>query len=204
MDDQPPDATLMLAETARRVGSYAWVEMRLFEILGAWVASAPEVGVKLRFGTECYHHAWHAELWRARLPHLDQVDLDDLTAAANEQLEAFMAGLAAPAEPDQTIEKLVGLYRVLLPHKVTAYTEHLRAASIVSDAPIIRALNLALADELADWRSGEILVQAHLVSAGDVRRAADHQCRLEALMVEAGGITGPGPLRSDLSKGDCD
>ena len=55
-------------ETARKVGNYKWIEMRLFEALGGWVATVPELDVKMRLGTHCYKHAWHAELWHKRLP----------------------------------------------------------------------------------------------------------------------------------------
>ncbi len=37
-------------ETAKRVGNYKWIEMRLFEVLGGWVATVPEIDVKLRLG----------------------------------------------------------------------------------------------------------------------------------------------------------
>ena len=59
-----------VVETARRVGNYKWTEMKLFEALGGWVATVPELDVKMRLGTHCYHHAWHAELWHKRLPEL--------------------------------------------------------------------------------------------------------------------------------------
>jgi len=51
-------------ESARRVGNYKWAEMKLFEALGGWVATVPELDVKMRLGTHCYKHAWHAELSR--------------------------------------------------------------------------------------------------------------------------------------------
>ena len=38
-------------ETARRVGHYKWTEMKLFEALGGWVATVPELDVKMRLGT---------------------------------------------------------------------------------------------------------------------------------------------------------
>ncbi|TML59740.1 MAG: hypothetical protein E6G17_10815 [Actinobacteria bacterium] len=38
-------------ETARRVGNYKWIEMKLFEALGGWVATVPELDVKMRLGT---------------------------------------------------------------------------------------------------------------------------------------------------------
>ncbi len=37
-------------ESARRVGNYKWAEMRLFEVLGGWVATVPELDVKLVLG----------------------------------------------------------------------------------------------------------------------------------------------------------
>jgi len=181
-------------ETARRVGAYKWVEMRLFEALGGWVATVPELDVKLKLGTHCYHHAWHAELWHKRLPELREMNPDRLTVPANDGVVALMEAISAPEAPDQTVEKLVGVYRVLIPRKIAAYTFHLNNTSTVTDAPTIRSLKFALADELEDWREGEMLLQSLIGSAGEAERAAQHQARLEALAVEAGGIAGPGSI----------
>ncbi|MGB7880938.1 MAG: hypothetical protein WBL31_19390, partial [Ilumatobacteraceae bacterium] len=41
-----------------------------------------------------------------------------------------------------------------------------------------------------DWRDGEMLLQSLITTPKHVERAAVHQARLEALMIEAGGITG--------------
>jgi hypothetical protein len=62
--------TFSVEDSARRVGNYKWIETKLFEVLGGWVATVPELDVKMRLGTHCYHHAWHAELWHKRLPEL--------------------------------------------------------------------------------------------------------------------------------------
>ncbi len=180
--------------TARRVGNYKWIEMRLFEILGGWVATVPELDVKIRLGTHCYHHAWHAELWHKRLPELREMNPERLTAPANEELVAFVDAMSEPEGPDQTIEKLVGAYRVLIPHKIAAYTYHLNGTSSITDAPTIRSIKLALADEFEDWRDGEMMLQSIIESPEDAARAAAHQGRLEALMVSAGGIAGPDSL----------
>src|SRR5947208_16919568 len=94
-------------ETARRVGAYKWVEMRLFEALGGWVATVPELDVKTRLGTHCYKHAWHAELWHKRLPELREMDPDRMIRAANADLEAFLAALTEPEAAAQTIDKPV-------------------------------------------------------------------------------------------------
>ena len=181
-------------ETARRVGNYKWIEMRLFELLGGWVATVPELDVKMRLGTHCYHHAWHAELWHKRLPELREMNPERLTVPANEELVAFVDAMSEPEAPQLTIEKLVGVYRVLIPHKIAAYTYHLNNTSTITDAPTIRSLKFVLGDELDDWRDGEMLIQSMLRDADDVRRAAAHQARLEELMVAAGGIAGPGSI----------
>jgi hypothetical protein len=181
-------------ESARRVGNYKWVEMKLFEALGGWVATVPELDVKMRLGTHCYHHAWHSELWHKRLPELREMNPDRLTQPPNEAMEAFIEAMTEPEAPDLTIEKLVGVYRVLIPHKIAAYTYHLNNTSEITDAPTIRSLRFALTDELEDWRDGEMLLQSLIETPEEVDRATAHQARLEKIMIEAGGIAGPGSI----------
>jgi hypothetical protein len=181
-------------ETARRVGHYKWIEMRLFEALGGWVATVPELDVKMRLGTHCYQHAWHAELWHKRLPELREMNPDRLTVPPNDEMVTFVEALTEPEKPDETIEKLVGVYRVLIPHKIAAYTYHLNNTSTITDAPTIRSLKLVLNDEFEDWRDGEMLIQSLLETPEEVSRAAAHQARLETLILAAGGVAGPGSI----------
>jgi hypothetical protein len=183
-------------ESAARVGHYKWIEMRLFEALGGWVATVPELDVKMRLGTHCYHHAWHAELWHKRLPELREMNPDRLAVPPNAELETFVDAMTEPEAPELTIEKLVGVYRVLIPHKIAAYTYHLNNTSTITDAPTIRSLRFALQDELDDWRDGEMLIQSLLESPDEVDRAMAHQAKLEKLMVAAGGIAGDGSIGS--------
>lgn len=181
-------------ESAVRVGNYKWIEMRLFEVLGGWVATVPELDVKMRLGTHTYHHAWHAELWHKRLPELREMNQERLTVPANDELVTFVEAMTEPEAPELTIEKLTGVYRVLIPHKIAAYTYHLNNTSTITDAPSIRSLKFALADEFEDWRDGEMILQSLLDTPEAVQRAADHQSKLEKLMLAAGGIAGPGSI----------
>ena len=189
-------------ETARRVGNYKWVEMRLFEALGGWVATVPELDVKLKLGTHCYQHAWHAELWHKRLPELREMNPDRLTVPANDGVVALLNAVTEPDAPGETIEKLVGVYRVLIPRKIAAYTYHLNNTSTVTDAPTIRSLRFALADEIEDWREGEMLLQSLISSDADAKRAADRFARLEALAIAAGGIAGPGSIGPSMDEAE--
>jgi hypothetical protein len=124
-----------------------------------------------------------------------------LTKPANDELVTFVEALTEPEKPDQTIEKLVGVYRVLIPHKIAAYTYHLNNTSTITDAPTIRSLKLVLNDEFEDWRDGEMLLQSLIETDDEVDRAAIHQARLEKLMLAAGGIAGPGSIGSNVLMG---
>jgi hypothetical protein len=178
-------------DSARRVGNYRWVEIKLFEALGGWVATVPELDVKMVLGRHCYHHAWHAELWTKRLPELREMNVERMTVAANPEFEKFIDAVREPEAPELTIEKLVGVYRVLLPHKIAAYRYHANGTSEITDAPTIRSLKFALQDELEDWQDGEMLIQSLLDSPEKVERAIARQKELELLIVAAGGIAGP-------------
>src|SRR5579884_3626310 len=137
-----------VSESARRVGNYKWIEMRLFEALGGWVATVPELDVKMVLGRHCYHHAWHAELWTKRLPELREMNVERMTVPPSAEFEKFIDAVREPEGPQLTIEKLVGVYRVLIPRKIAAYRYHMNGTSQITDAPTIRSLKFALQDEI--------------------------------------------------------
>jgi hypothetical protein len=148
----------------------------------------------MRLGTHTFHHAWHADLFRKRLPELREMRPERLVVPPNDELVAFFDAMTAPEDPELTIEKLVGVFRVLLPRKIACYTYHVNATSKITDAPTVRILGFILQDELADWKDGEMLIQSLMTSEQAVQRAAAHQGRLEELMVAAGGIAGEGSI----------
>ena len=117
-----------------------------------------------------------------------------MTQPPNDEFVRFMEAVREPEAADQTIEKLVGVYRVLIPRKIAAYTYHLNATSPITDAPTIRSLKFALQDEFEDWRDGEMLLQSLIDSPEKVERAHRRQAELEGLVVASGGIAGPGSL----------
>jgi len=191
----PESATpFTLEESARRLGACRWVELRMFELMGRWVTTIPELDAKLVVGTQCSHHAWHAELWLERIPVTAEWTADGLTRPASGAVADLLDAVAGPVDPDLTIEKLVGVYRVVIPRTIAAYSFHLNHTSTVADVPVIRALKLCLRDELEDWREGEALLQSLIGSESEARRAASRQADLEVLAVRAGGIAGPGSI----------
>lgn len=187
-------------ESARLVGSYAWVETRLFEAMGGWVATVPELDVKILLGRHCYHHAWHSRLLSERLPELREIDAGRATVPVNGGVAGFAAALAEPGAAHLTIEKLVGVYRVLLPRLVVAYSVHAANTSAITDAPTVRTLDLLLRDEMADWAEGQAVLQTLLRTEADLERARRRQVELESLLVAAGGLTGEGPVLADPAR----
>jgi hypothetical protein len=181
-------------ETARRVGNYKWAEMRLFEVLGGWVATVPELDVKMVLGRHTWFHAEHAKRWDERLPELREMNRERLTVPPNPEFEKFMDGVREPESADLTIEKLVGAYRVLIPRFIGVYTYHLNGTSRITDAPTIRALTFILQDEYESWRDGEMLLQSLITTPEEAERAARRFQELETLYVASGGIAGPGSL----------
>jgi hypothetical protein len=115
---------------------------------------------------------------------------------------AFVDALRDPEAPELTIEKLVGVYRVLLPRKIAAYTFHMNATSRITDAPTIRSLRFILQDEMEDWREGEMLLQSLIQTPEAVERATRRQQALEDLIRSAGGITGPGTLGTAVGQAE--
>jgi hypothetical protein len=73
--------------------------------------------------------------------------------ATAEQIDSLAAAMG-------TVERLAGLYDVVLPGLIAAYTDHLDRTTPVTDGPTIRALRLVLADEEEDQRTGERLLRS--------------------------------------------
>lgn len=174
--------SLDLHASARQAGSARWLDARLFEILGGWVASVPEPQVKVAFASQSHHHGWHAGLWGERLPTLHDVDPATWVAPAPglEEVMDFLAGAT------DTIDRLVGVSRVLLPRMSAAHTRHLQVASPVSDGPTLRTLRQVLRDETEDQQTGQRLLDGLLVSPTEQVRAGLFQTVSEFRLKDIG------------------
>ena len=165
-------------------GHCRWLETRLFEVVGAWVAAEPDPAAKAMLSAHSLRHAWHAQVWHDRMPRVAHLDVDVLTAPAGPGVAAVVDALAATTGADQTVERLAGLTRLVLPRLVAAYRARLEAAHPLADGPTVRWLGVVLADEVAATAEAERLLRAHLDDGGAalVERAAAHQGALESLL----------------------
>lgn len=169
-----------LDEAGRRAGAHAWFERRCFEVLGGWVTSVAEPGVKVMIDRHSAHSAWRHQQWLQRLPVMAGADHDALARAPDHGAERLLDRLAGT---EGTVDRLAGAYRVLLPRMAAAYRTHLGAASVLADASARRTLNMALDDLVSDWVEGESRLQTLLVDGAAVDDAAACVSRLEILLV---------------------
>src|SRR5581483_1754194 len=150
----PPLAGLATYEQAARVGysveenvtrlcRYNYVKTRLVEISAAFMNPAPEWEVKTALSLHLYLDAEHSQAIRQRItelrnppPRLDESPDARLTALMEEALRA-----------QNTLELLVGVYRVLRPALRAALQQHLDAVNPVFDFPTCRLLRIALPEE---------------------------------------------------------
>ena len=169
-----------LVGAAVRLGHDCWWQSRLFEVVGGWVPSEADVTAKLLFGRQCAHFAWRAEQWHDRLPELRELHREAFVVAPNRSGAAVIEALAAASG---TVERLAGLYRVVLPRLVTAHEAHLDALSPVTDGPVRRTLLLQLPEERADLAEGEALLVAHSTAGEGAAAAEGAVAALERLLM---------------------
>lgn len=196
----PGRAPLRLEDAARLCGAYRWLEHQLFALTGLWAETGGQPRLQMLLSSQSFEHAWHAEMWAARFPVLDQMDLEQATHPAGPAMVSLVAALrAGPETPDPSagpagiapearlsLWRLAALYRVTLPRLVATYERHLALASPVSDLPTIRTLQLVLRDEKEAWRQGDALLRSLLESLAAVSAVARAQEEVEGCVVESG------------------
>jgi hypothetical protein len=152
---------MRLAEAARVATTAARLEEATFALLGGWVPTVPEPAARALLAEQSLHHAWHASLWRDRVPvaaGLVPAEGDGAPAALDDLLA--ITGSVAAAGLEGTVERLAAAHLVLADPRLAAYRALLDGASAASDGPVVRALELILADQERDRRAGAGLLAA--------------------------------------------
>jgi hypothetical protein len=180
--------------TARRVRNFRYAEEWMMMMMGGWVATIPEVPVKTGLGKVIWETAKAADEFGKRLPEL-RCGRKALTQseAGNQGFAAFVQELAAPERPDQTIEKLVGLFDVTKPHLVELYETHMRETDQISDAPTIEILDEIVRKTKKHIAWGQEVLET--LCDDDTKRARrrDRAEQLRRLLIDCGGATGELP-----------
>jgi hypothetical protein len=187
-DRRTLDGVYSVRQSARYIMNYRYAEERMMRMMAGWIALTPELPVKLEMARQVYEEALHADALGKRLGELRSQA--QLSRPANETFVALMNEIEDQEEWGQTIERLVGIHRVMKPHLVAHYSAHLAAANPVFEPPTLRILTHLVEDEKRHLERGLVLLGDLLDSADKHRRATAWQGHLEELLAAAGGVTG--------------
>jgi hypothetical protein len=177
--------------TARRVRNFRYAEEWMMMILGGWVATIPELPVKTGLGKIIWEGAQAADALGKRLPEL-RCGRKAVAASesANRGFAACIEEVAAPERPDQTIEKLAGIFDVLKPHLAEVYERHMRETDQIADAPTIEILDEIVRKTRRHIAWGQEVLDRLCDTDGTRERRRARGESLRQLLRECGGVTG--------------
>ena len=180
--------------TARRMRNFRYAEEWMMLLMGGWLATVPEVPVKTGLGKIIWEVAQLADAFGRRLPEL-RCGRKAVAAseAPNQAFADFVEAVCEPEAPDLTIEKLAGVFDVLVPHLVDVYEATIRETDPITDAPTIELLSDALRRHREHRAWADAVFEA--LCADDATRGR-RKARAEALQARletSGGVTGELP-----------
>jgi hypothetical protein len=171
-----------LRASAERIGGFVWSERRLFELLSSSVATVEDPSGKALVDRHGAHAAWRADQWWDRLPVLAVIDRDALVVSPSEEIGAVYDELA---KSTATVERLAGLYRVVIPRLAARYRSHGASTSVVADGAVRRTLDQVERDLEADRSEGEPFLHSLLLDGSSVDAAAASVARLERILTRS-------------------
>ena len=177
--------------TARRIRNFRYAEEWMMMILGGWIATIPELPVKTGLGKIVWETAQAADALGKRLPEL-RCGRRAVAAseAPNRGFADFVQALAEPERPDQTIEKVVGVFEVLRPHLIEVYERTMAETDPIADAPTIEVLDdiVRKARRHAEW--GRQVLDRLCETEADRERRSARRREMERRLGDSGGVTG--------------
>jgi len=197
-DRRTLDGVHSVRQSARFIMNYRYTEERMMRMLAGWIALTPELPVKLEMARQVYDDALHADALGKRLAELRSQG--QVSRPPNQAFVALMNEIEDKEQWEDTIERLVGIYRVTKPQLVSHYSAHLAAANPIYEPPTLRIIARLVEDEKRHVERGSVLLRDLLDSPEKHRRAAAWETHLEDLLSAAGGVTGFGGEQDDQQK----
>lgn len=130
---------LTVKQRGQNVATFRFVEVRLMEILSAWVPSTPEMEAKLLFGAHIWDTAQAADALGKRTYELRMPLQHSLTPAAG-----YLEVLDNLAAAQGAAQRIAAFYDVALPGLAARYRNYLAATDSLMDAPTIRIIERIL------------------------------------------------------------
>jgi hypothetical protein len=132
---------LNVKERGDHVATFRWIEVRLMEMLAAWVPTTPEMEVKLVFGAHIWEAAQHADALGKRTHEL-RLPLHDSLQPAREYVDL----LTEVARIEDTSQRIAAFYDCLLPDLEGRFRRYLERVDALLDGPTVRILERILTD----------------------------------------------------------
>ena len=123
------------------VATFRWIEVRLMEMLAAWVPTTPELEVKLVFGAHIWEAAQHADTFGRRANEL-RLPLHDSLAPA----PAYVELLAEVAALTDTAKRVAAFYDSVLPGMDARFRRYVDQVDALLDGPTVRIVERILSD----------------------------------------------------------
>jgi hypothetical protein len=187
-DRRTLDGVYSVRQSVTYIQNYRYAEERMMRMMAGWIALTPELAVKLEMAKQVYEDALHTDSLGKRLPELRAQP--QVSKPPNEAFVTFMNAIEDKEEWEDTIERMVGIYRVLKPHLISHYSSHLSAMNPVYEPPTLRILELLVHEEKRHVERGLVLLEELLDSKEKHQRASKWQSHLEELLGASGGVTG--------------
>jgi hypothetical protein len=132
---------LNVKQRGDHVATFRWIEVRLMEMLAAWVPTTPEMEVKLVFGAHIWETAQHADALGKRTHEL-RLPLHDSLEPAREYVHL----LTEVAGTKETSKRISAFYDCLLPGLERRLRQYLHQVDTLLDGPTVRILERIMGD----------------------------------------------------------
>lgn len=177
--------------SAGRVRNFRYAEEWMMMMMGGWMATVPELPVKTGLGKITWESAQAADALGKRLPELRAGrNLNVASQSANQGFADLITAIAAPEDPELTIEKLTGLFDVLKPHLVEVYETTMRGTDQIADAPTIELLDEIVRKTRRHISWGKEVLDRLCDTDAKRERRRVHEAALQRILRACGGVTG--------------
>jgi hypothetical protein len=124
---------LNVKQRGDHVATFRWIEVRLMEMLAAWVPTTPEMEVKLVFGAHVWDTAQHADALGKRTNELRLPLHDSLEPA-----RGYVDLLADVGRTTDTSKRIAAFYDCLLPGLERRFRQYIGRVDTLLDGPTVR------------------------------------------------------------------
>ena len=186
-----------VAQTARLVARYHYVEAQLMRVAAGKLAELPEWELKCLLGRHLWQDSLHADAWLARL-----IDLRWPRRAPLSPGEPTRRLLALLDDAPDGAAYLAAVYCQVKPRLIAAYTAHRAACAPLADEPTWDLLGRAAADEEEQVRQGLALLESFPAAARAAARP--FEARVAAACAALGSLDDPASAAEREAEGSFD